>query len=62
MSTFKRKFSRKAIKYNNSGTRKSGLGWWLYNVSYQGGDRKRRVSRTKGSDTKGSTKYYKTSR
>ena len=61
VSTFKRKLSRKAIRYDNSGVRKSGLGWWLYNVSYQGGNRKRRVSRSKGSNSKGSAKYNKTS-
>lgn len=60
-ATFKRKFSRKAVKYDNRSTWKSGFGWWLYNVSYQGGNRKRRVSRTKGSNTKGSVKYNKTS-
>lgn len=60
VATFKRKFTRKAVKYDNRSTWGGMTKWWLYNVSYQGRDRKRRVSRTKGGDTKGSAKYNKT--
>lgn len=62
MSTLKRRLTRKAIKYDNRRIGESGSKWWLYNVSYKGGDRKRRVSRAKGGDAKRLAEYNKANR
>lgn len=62
MSTLKRRLTRKAIKYDNRRIGESGSKWWLYNVSYQGGDRKRRVSRAKRGDAKRLAEYNKANR
>ena len=62
MSTLKRRLSRKAVKYDNRSSWKGGTQWWLYNVSYQGGNRKRRVSRAKGWDSKRLAEYNKANR
>ena len=57
VTSFKRAMKRRAIKFDIGSTRKRLTKWWLYKSSYQGGNRKRRVSRSKGWDSKGSKQH-----
>ena len=57
VTSFKRSMKRRAIKFDTWSSRKGLTKWWLYKSSYKGGDRKRRVSRAKGWNSKGSKQY-----